>query len=181
MLRPRKFLLPVAGWLFLGVAVMAAAQDQSSTKVTTSTDPKTGFAFPKRLGAFEREGGIAYDAGRNPMAKYFAGRLILLDAFYYKDAPFATEYANCRDYVKLIHPEARLISDGPSNLHPSGRRAAFTFLDKFLGGERTKLMSELMMFPHRDRYIKFRVTYPATHADRARQEIDSFVRALKLP
>jgi hypothetical protein len=160
--------------LFLCHNAVAATGDPSR-------DAKTGVTFPKRLGVFEREGGIKYDAGGNPMATYLAGRLILLDAFYYKDNSFATEYSNCRDYVKIMHPEARLVSDGPSNLHASGRRAVFTFQDKFLGGDRTKLISELMMFPHRDRYIKFRVTYPAAHADRARREIDSFARALKLP
>jgi hypothetical protein len=161
--------------------VIATPRDQSSAKLATSTDPKTGVTFPKRLGVFERERGVEYDAGGYPMATYLAGRMILLSAFYYKDKPFSAEYANCRDYVKVVTPKARLISDGPSNLHASGRRAVFTFEGKFLGDPKIKLLSELMMFPHRDHYLTFRITYPAVHADRARHEIDAFVRAFKLP
>jgi hypothetical protein len=176
----KKWLLVFLSVCLLGAAI-AAEPDQSSAKVATSTDPKTGVTFPKRLGVFEREGEIEYDAGGNPTARYLAGRLIFLHAFYYKDNSFATEYASCRDSVKVIHPDARLISDSSSNLQASGRHAIFTYQDKFLGGAKSKLMSELMMFPHRDRYLKFRITYPAAHADRARREIDSFVRAFELP
>ena len=32
-----------------------------------------------------------------------------------------------RDAVKMKTSSARLISDGPSNLHPGGRRAVFTY------------------------------------------------------
>jgi hypothetical protein len=56
----------------------------------------------------------------------------------------------------------------------------FTFQDVILGGPKTKLLSELLMFPRGDYYLTFRVTYLASHADRARQEIDSLVRAFKL-
>ena len=86
-----------------------------------------------------------------------------------------------RDAVKMKTSSARLISDGPSNLHPGGRRAVFTCEDTFLGAPKTKLMSELLMFPHRDHYLTFRITYLASHADRAHREIDTFVRSFKLP
>ena len=42
-------------------------------------------------------------------------------------------------------------------------------------------MSELLMFPRPDYYLTFRITYLASHADRARQEIDTFLRGFKLP
>ncbi len=84
------------------------------------------------------------------MATYLAGRMALADAFYYKNAPFAREYAGARDAVKIATPSARLLSDAPSTLHPSGRGAILTFNEKFLGGPRTRLMSELLMFPNRD-------------------------------
>jgi hypothetical protein len=143
-------------------------------------DPKTGMRFPTRAGAFEREDGIGYDDAGYPEATYIAGRMALASVFYYKNLPFAAEYANCRDVVRAETPSARLVSDGSSNLHLSGRRAVFTLEDVFLGGPKTKLLSELLMFPHRDSYLTFRITYLASHADRARQEIDSLVRAFKL-
>jgi hypothetical protein len=115
------------------------------------------------------------------MATYLAGRMALASVFYYKDAPFAREYAGARDAVKMRTPSARLLSDAPSKLHPSGRRAVFTFTEKFLGGPKNKLMSELLMFPNRDLYLTFRITYLASHADRAQREIDMFVRGFRLP
>jgi hypothetical protein len=143
-------------------------------------DPKTKMTFPARAGAFVREDGIEYDNGGYPEATYVAGRIALASVFYYKNLPFASEYANCREAVTLNTTSSRLISDGASNLHAGGRRAVFKLEDVFLGGPKTKLMSELLMFPHRDYYLTFRVTYLASHADRARQEIDSLVRAFKL-
>jgi hypothetical protein len=167
--------------LLLG-SVEGATRDQSSNKAEpTSTDPRTRVTFPKRLGAFERDGGIKYDQLGYPTAHYWAGSLILVSVFYYKQNPFPIEYANARDAVPITSLNARLISDGPSNLHPRGRRALFTLTGEFAGATNVKCMSELMMFPHRDCYLTIRVTYPTAHADRARQEIDSFVRAFKLP
>ena len=171
------------GLVLLLVACAASnlfGREQSGEK-HRDVDPKTGMIFPARLGIFERERGIEYDDGGYPMATYLAGRLILASVFYDKNAPFAAEYGNARDAVKIKTPTARLISDGASNLHPAGRRALFTFDDTFLGGPKIKLMSELMMFPHRDYYLTFRITYAAAHAERARQEIDSFVKACRLP
>jgi hypothetical protein len=37
------------------------------------------------------------------------------------------------------------------------------------------------MFPHRDFYLTFRITYVASQVDRARKEIDEVVRGFKMP
>jgi len=144
-------------------------------------DPKTGMKFPARVGSFQREGGIEYDAAGYAEATYLLGRIALVSVFYYKAAPFPTEYANARDAVKIKTSSARLISDSPSNLHPDGRRAVFTFEGTFLGQPKVKLMSELLMFPHRNLYLTFRITYVASHANRTRQEIDALVRGFRMP
>jgi hypothetical protein len=173
-------MFPLRRFIVLFVSgTLAFAADLASAR--DLVDHKSGMVFPGRIGLFQREDGIKYDAGGYPMAKYWAGALILLDVFFYKDNPFELEYANCRDYVKVAHPRARLLSDGPSNLHPNGRRARFTFADRFGGGSKVKLQSELIMFPTRDRYVKFRITYPFSHANRAEEEIDSFIRAFAFP
>jgi hypothetical protein len=171
------------GLVFFAVIALTSTSSlarEHSAGAKGDIDPKTGMKFPARAGAFEREGGIEYDNAGYPEATYIAHRMALASVFYYKNLPFATEYANCRDAVKFKTPSARLISDGSSNLHPGGRRAVFTFEGVFLGGPKTKLLSELLMFPRGDYYLTFRVTYLASHADRARQEIDSLVRAFKL-
>jgi hypothetical protein len=93
--------------------------DRSKTEqfVNRSADRN---GFPKQIGAFERERGIQYDNGGYPMATTWQGRIALADAFYYRNAPFAREYAGARDAVKIATPSARLLSDAPSTLHPSG-------------------------------------------------------------
>jgi hypothetical protein len=144
-------------------------------------DPKTGMTFPAHISSFKREGPIEYDAGGYPEATYLLGRVALASVFYYKDAPFLTEYANARNAVKIKTPSARLISDGPSNLHPEGRRSVFTFQETFLGEPKIKVLSELLMFPYRDFYLTFRITYVASQANRARKEIDELVRGFKMP
>jgi len=144
-------------------------------------DPKTGMKFPERISSFGREGGIEYDAAGYPEATYLLGHIALASVFYYKEAPFPKEYANARDAVKIKTPSARLISEGPSNLHSGGRRALFSFQGPFLGRPNVKLFSELLMFPHRDFYLTFRITYAASQADRTRQEIDALVRGFRMP
>jgi len=148
--------------------------------VSGNVDPKTKMTFPPRIGAFERRGGIRYDDEGYPVATYFAGALGYATVFYYKNLPFATEYANARDAVTQKRAAARLISDGSSTLHPGGRRAVFTF-EESLDGRKTKMFDELLMFPRGDYYLTFRITYIASHADRMGQEINAFVRGFRMP
>jgi hypothetical protein len=162
------------------LAVNAVAREQKAPS-GRDVDPKTGMKFPARVGVFERAHGVEYDDAGYPMASYLAGQLGWATVFYYKNAPFPAEYANARDAVKMKTPTAKLISDGSSNLHSSGRRSVFTFDDTSPGGPKIKMMSELLMFPHRDYYLTFRISYPAARAERVHQEIDTFVRGFRMP
>ena len=181
MLQANRLLVHCVRWFAAIALISASFASQRGAVAHGDVDPKTGMKFPARIGSFEREGGIEYDAAGYPDATYLLGRIALASVFYYKDAPFPTEYANARDAVKIKTPSARLISDGPSNLHPGGRRAVFTFQETLLGEPRAKVFSELLMFPHRDLYLTFRITYFASQANRAHQEIDALVRGLKMP
>lgn len=166
-------------WIFLLAAI--AFCPKASAVGKGDVDPKTKMVFPARISAFVRNGGIEYDQIGYPTAKYFAGEMGFASVFYYKQNPFPVEYANARDAVKQVSVSAKLISDGPCNLHPSGRRSVFTLESEFLGRPKTKLKSELLMFPNRDLYLTFRITYLASHADRMHQEIDTFVRGFRMP
>jgi hypothetical protein len=167
--------------LFLILAFVGSLTIAEVAVAGGDVDPKTGMKFPVRIGSFEREDGIEYDAGGYPEATYVLGHVALASVFFYKEAPFPTEYANAREAVKTRTPSARLISDGPSNLHPKGRRATFTFQGTLLGDKNAKVFSELLMFPHRDFYLTFRITYFANQANYARKEIDALVRGFKMP
>jgi hypothetical protein len=138
--------------------------------------------FPTQLGPFSLYGAVNYDMRGDPVATYYAGRLIALDAYYYRDQQdFAGHYAECKAAVKTVHPKARLVSDEPCNLQPGGRRAVFTLSAPFLGGSTIPLRSELLLFPRGNRFFKIRATYRAEQADRAHAEISSFAQNLKLP
>ena len=159
----------------------ASFASQRAAAAGGDVDPKTGMKFPARISSFIREGPTEYDAAGYPEATYLLGRIAFASIFYYKEAPFLMKYANARDAVKIKTPSARLISDGASNLHPGGRRSVFTFQETFLGEPKVKVLSELLMFSHRDFYLTFRITYFAGQADRARKEIDELVRGFKMP
>jgi hypothetical protein len=175
--------LPHCVRCFTVIVLMGAASfaSQHDAVARGDVDPKTGMKFPARIGSFHREGPIEYDAAGYPEATYLLNRVALASVFYYKEAPFLTEYAKAREAVKIRTPSARLISDGPSNLHPGGRRSVFTFQETFLGQPKVKLLSDLLMFPHKDFYLTFRITYVANQANRARKEIDELVRGFKMP
>jgi len=170
-------------WYFgvlIAVSLATSPSLARSSGPKGDVDPKTRMRFPPRAGAFERKGGIEYDDAGYPEARYYAGALGYSTVFYYKNLPFAVEYANARDAVIQRRAAARLISDGISTLHPGGRRAVFTF-EESLDGRKTKMLDELLMFPRGDYYLTFRITYIASHADRMRQEINTFVRGFRMP
>src|SRR3982750_1134982 len=92
----------LCGLVVLTIVLSNLPAPATGKSVSDTVDRKTGMHFPTRLGSFGRVGGIDYDPGGNPMAKYYAGQLIVLDVYYYRDNPaFLTEYANCKDYVTL--------------------------------------------------------------------------------
>jgi hypothetical protein len=146
MFQANRLLSHRVRWFTL-IVVMSTASfaSQRGAVARSDVDPKTGMEFPARIGSFEREGRIEYDASGYPEATYRLGRIALASVFYYKDASFLTEYANARDAVKIKTPLVRLISDGPSNLHLGGRRSVFTFQETFLGERKVKVLSELLM------------------------------------
>ena len=135
---------------------------------------------------FVRHGPVKADSRGDPNATYWAGALAFADVFYYRTFghTLEREYADCKDYVKMFTPDARLISDSRFIISAggrtrTGRRAIFT--SKNLGGVRERVKSQLLIFPHNDRFLKYRITYPQAHAERAEQEIDNFVRSFPWP
>jgi hypothetical protein len=168
---------------FTAIVLMSVASfaSQRAAAASGDVDPKTGIKFPAQIGSFIRKGPIDYDPLGYPEATYLLGRMAFASVFYYKEAPFLTEYANARAAVKIKTPSARLISDNASNLHPGGRRSVFSFQETFLGQPNVKVLSELLMFPNHDFYLTFRITYIANQSNRTRKEIDELVRGFKMP
>src|SRR5207237_8521458 len=115
MFQPSRLILQAAFLVALSLTSTLSFGREQSANPRGAVDAKSGMRFPARAGAFEREGGIGYDNAGYPEATYVAGRMALASVFYYKNLPFAAEYANCRDAVRMKTPSSRLVSDGASN------------------------------------------------------------------
>ena len=145
------------------------------------SDPRA--LFPSRIGLFARNGPVELDDRGDPLAHYTAGSLVLASVYYYRTRghTLEREYFDCRDQVKIASPNARLISDSAFSVAGRrGRRSIFTVKKGPLAG-RGPSKSQLAIFVVGDRFLKFRITYPVAHAERAEKEIDIFLRSFPWP
>jgi hypothetical protein len=178
LLISRSFTIGLA-LCFLGPPGVAIAKNSSDASDTA------GAKFPARVGLFVRHGSVKLDEGGDPWVTYWAGALVLINMFYYRTHghTLEREYADCRDSVKMVTADARLVSDTRATISPGGRartgwRAVFTS-NKLGISERAK--SQLLIFQLGDRFVKYRITYPLAHAERAEKEIDNFLRSFPWP
>jgi hypothetical protein len=144
------------------------------------------FSFPSRVGSFVRERAIQYDSsGQNVSVGYNAGLLIAATVYVYPAAgpPLGTEFASRRAEVSGGHPGASLVGQRTVTVTPRGvsaRAASFSYTDIFAHTSQ-QLTSELVLAQHGNQFVKYRFTYPASHADRASTEINQFLRSLSWP
>ena len=152
-----------------------------------STDIAAAAKFPERVGLFKRQGPAKLDVGGNPQATYWAGALVLMDVFYYRTYghTLEREYSDCKDYVKIVTPDAFLVSDSATTISPGGhtrvgRRAIFR-TRKPHGVFHAPLKSQLLIFENKDRFVKYRITYASTHAQKAEEQIGHFLSSFSWP
>jgi hypothetical protein len=144
-------------------------------------DPRA--LFPSRIGLFTRQGRVESDNAGDPLAHYWAGSLVLASVYYYRTQGHSLEreYADCKDQVKIASPNARLTSDSAFSVSGHrGRRAIFS-VQKGPLAARGPSKSQLVIFAAGDRFLKFRITYPVAHSERAEKEIDLFLRSFPWP
>lgn len=167
----------VSKWLSFLLTLTIIAPSGAVAK-TPSPRP-SGFKFPERVGLFVRKGGVKLDEGGDPFAHYFAGSLVLATVYYYRTRGhmLEREYSDCKNEVRKYTPSARLISDSRVSVASQiGRRAIFT-AQKGLLAAGSPAKSQLVIFKTGDRFLKFRITYPIAHAERADAEIEKFLQA----
>jgi hypothetical protein len=152
-------------------------------KETRQRVTDTRAIFPSRIGLFVRHGQARLDNAGDPLAAYWAGSLALATVYYYRTRGHTVEreYSDCKDEVKVYSPSARLISDSAFSISGRrGKRAIFTVpKGPLAAGGPAK--SQLVIFMAGDRFLKFRITYPIAHAERAEKEIDAFLRSFPWP
>ena len=148
----------------------------------------SGFSFPPKVGDFVRVGATKYDpAGYNVSVKYEAGKLVVLDVYDYPAATsLATEVQNRKAEIKLLHPDARVASETPVTIRPGnhahqGTKVTFFFSQNFRSDIKGPYKSQLLLFKDKNRFIKFRATYPREHIERAEAITSQFVNSLVWP
>jgi hypothetical protein len=168
--------------LLLSIVIVLPVSD-AMAKETRQRVIDTRAIFPSRIGLFTRRGKIESDNAGDPLAHYWAGSLVLASAYYYRTSghTLEREYSDCKDQVKINSPSARLISDSAFSVSGHrGKRAIFAARKGPLasGGP---AKSQLAIFAMGDRFLKFRITYPIAHAERAEKEIDTFLHSFPWP
>jgi len=170
-------------WSSLVAIVFLLAPNAAISKENKPRAADYRSLFPRSVGLFTRHGPVSADESGDPLADYWAGSLVFANVFYYRTRGHALEreYSECKDAVKVGSPNARLISDSPFLLSDHrGRRAIFTIQKGGLA-MREPSKSQLIIFLVGDRFLKFRITYPLAHSDRAEEEIDRFLRSYPWP
>ena len=172
-------------WRMIGVLmglVVLFGPEVAAAKTPGPTQDR-GFKFPQRVGFFVRKGAVRTDEAGDPVATYLAGSLAFATVYYYRTRgqTLEREYSNCKKEVNVYSPGARLISDSEATI--SGRRAKRAIFDVRKGplAIAGPAKSQLIIFLAADRFLKFRITYPVAHAERAEKEIDLFLRSFPQP
>jgi len=163
----------------------------SPTKAYTNSPSR--FVFPPRVGSFERAQIVEYDSyGMDVGVGYNDPKeSIAMTVYVYpisQNAPNDTlnrHFIICKGIVLAQHAGALLVVDDPVQIAPAGiqhtgLRAAFTYTDKF-EHKRQPLRSELYLFTHGQRFVKYRVTYPAGRQAEAELAIRELMTQLAWP
>src|ERR1051326_1373882 len=158
------------------------------------------FAFPKRLGNFERgqptlfeitgrDVSVAYDLPNVALTAYiYPSGLSVVEGLSDSTAAkerLSNEFETRKAELVQFHRLSRLVSEEDYILSSEGRnhtgkKACFEFRDA-LHGATTDLHSLLYLFLHGDHFVKFRITYPKNDELKARVEINRFLHELLWP
>jgi hypothetical protein len=165
------------------IAIVLLFPSASIAKEPSQRAPDSRTLFPSRVGLFTLHGRVELDDWGDPLADYWAGSLVFANVFYYRTHghTLEREYSECKDAVKIASSNARLLSDSAfSRSGRRGRRAIFAIQKGGLA-RWGSTKSQLVIFAIGDRFLKFRITYPIDHAERAEKEIDTFFRLYPWP
>lgn len=175
---PLSCLLLAIGWLMLGSGQSLAASDlpRSFSAGSTPSSPwvhrDSGFSFPAEVAGFKRGHAIQYDGtGQDVSAayNYFDPRIVV--TFYVYPLGGLTldeEFLRRQKEVKTVSPTAKLVSSGTTKVTPQelpALIATFSIPDSFIDG---KLAKSLLLVGQRgDRFIEYRISFPAAGGDAA--------------
>ncbi|MGN6552799.1 MAG: hypothetical protein ACTHLW_03590, partial [Verrucomicrobiota bacterium] len=101
------------------------------------------------------------------------------------DDTLSGHFSTCKAEVLGRHTTVQLVSEeavqiSPGGVGRSGQHATFTYTEMF-AHQRQAVRSELFLFTHDRRFIKYRVTYPVGQQAAAEPAIRAFMDALAWP
>ena len=163
------------------------------SRTTTYTNAPSQFRFPPRIGSFEREQVTEYDRqGQDVGVGYNdVSRGVAITVFVYPipqrppNDTLSGHFTTCKAEVLGRHSGAQLVSEEAAQIFPagvqhSGQHATFTYTEIF-AHQRQALRSELYLFTHGQRFIKYRTTYPVGQQAIAESAIRTFIDELAWP
>lgn len=146
----------------------------------------SGFTFPARIGSFARVSGFQYDASGRDISIGYDGDIPSMVTVYVYPAgnhDFESVLVSQSAQVLIAHPGARVTGRRTVHVTPAGVSAeavSFSFSGNFQGRQQP-LHSELVLARHGERFVKYRITYPAAVADLAGDDSSKFLQRFAWP
>lgn len=196
-MRNTQTVLSIACLCFLSACVTTDPYGGTRTTQPSRTEVYTNaasqFRFPPRIGGFAREQVTQFDRqGQDVGVGYnHLGHGIAMTVFVYpilQRAPDDTlngHFSTCKAEVLRRHSGAQLVSEdavqiSPGGVQRSGHHATFTYTEMF-ANQRQAVRSELFLFTHGQRFIKYRATYPVGQQAAAEPVLRAFIDELAWP
>lgn len=146
----------------------------------------SGFHFPARIGSFARFTGHQYDErGRDISVGYNGDIPSVVTVYVFPAAGQDVQSALVDQSADVLtaYPGARVVDRRTVQVTPgdiSAESVSFSFSAMFYGKEQP-VHSELVLARHGERFIKYRITYPAALADLASEDSSKFLQRFAWP
>lgn len=146
----------------------------------------SGFHFPARVGSFARFAGHQYDARGRDVSVGYNGDIpsvVTVYVFPAGDADLEAALVAQSADVLNAYPGAQVVERRRVQVSPddvSAESVSFAFSAMFQGKEQP-LRSELVLARHGERFVKYRITYPAAIADIAGEDSSKFLQHFAWP
>lgn len=146
----------------------------------------SGFAFPSRIGSFLRVTGHQYDAQGRDISVGYNGDIPVVVTVYVYPAGTQSLEADLLEQSAMVlgaHPGATVTGRGTVHVTPDeldAESVAFSFSADFYG-KNQPLHSELVLARHGERFVKYRITYPAALADLGAEDSGKFLAHFAWP
>lgn len=155
------------------------------------TNGPSGFRFPPRIGAFERQQVTKYDREGQDIGVGYDNTLVGVAAtiFVYPVPPqentLSSHFLSCEATVLSKHDGAEIESDEAIHIpvggvQRDGRHATFTYTQLFAEHPQA-VRSELFLFENNQRFIMYRATYPLANKPVAGQSVRKLINQLAWP